>query len=145
MSVLIFLINIIHSVSASIWLGGCFLMITLSLSSKFKSIDKNRALFNSISSVLRELVNGAMILIFLTGIIMTIQKLSLVQTDVLYAAILGIKIVISLGIIFRIWQFRNSGYPKYSNIYLEWIIGYNSFALYGVTIFFLAGLLENMV
>lgn len=120
-------------------------MITISMSEKFKLIKNYQSIFQTISFSLRELVNGSMILIFLTGIIMTIQKLSLVQTDAGYAIILGLKIILSLGIIFRIWQFRNSGYPKYSNNYLEWLLGYNSFAIYGVIIFFLADLLENIV
>ncbi|MEC7920703.1 MAG: hypothetical protein VYA06_00915 [Chloroflexota bacterium] len=145
MSIFIFTINFIHSIAASIWLGGCFLMITLSISHKFKLIENYQSIFQTISYSLRELVNGSMILIFLTGIIMTIQKLSLVQTDASYAIILGLKILLSLGILFRIWQFRNSGYPSYSNKYLEWLMGYNSFAVYGVMIFFLADLLENIV
>ncbi len=120
-------------------------MITISMSEKFKLIENYQSIFQTISLSLRELVNGSMILIFLTGIIMTIQKLSLVQTDAGYTIILGLKIILSLGIIFRIWQFRNSGYPKYSNNYLEWLLGYNSFAIYGVIIFFLADLLENIV
>ena len=74
-----FIINFIHSIAASVWLGGCFLMITLSMSQKFKLIENYQSIFQNISFSLRELVNGSMILIFLTGIIMTIQKLSLVQ------------------------------------------------------------------
>ena len=35
--------------------------------------------------------------------------------------------------------------PKYYNNYLEWLLGYNSFAIYGVLIFFLSDLLENIV
>ena len=145
MSIFVFVINFIHSIAASIWIGGCFLMITISMSQKFKLIENYQSIFQTISFSLRELVSGSMLLIFLTGIIMTIQKLSLVQTDTGYAIILGLKIILSLGIIFRIWQFRNSGYPKYSKNYLEWILGYNSFAIYGVLIFFLADLLENIV
>jgi putative copper export protein len=145
MSIFVFVINFIHSIAASIWIGCCFLMITISMSQKFKLIENYQSIFQTISFSLRELVSGSMILIFLTGIIMTIQKLSLVQTDTGYAIILGLKIILSLGIIFRIWQFRNSGYPKYSKNYLEWILGYNSFAIYGVLIFFLADLLENIV
>ena len=145
MSIFVFVINFIHSIAASILIGGCFLMITISMSQKFKLIENYQSIFQTISFSLRELVSGSMILIFLTGIIMTIQKLSLVQTDTGYSIILGLKIILSLGIIFRIWQFRNSGYPKYSKNYLEWILGYNSFAIYGVLIFFLADLLENIV
>ena len=94
MSIFIFTINFIHSIAASIWLGGCFLMITLSISHKFKLIENYQSIFQTISYSLRELVNGSMILIFLTGIIMTIQKLSLVQTDASYAIILVLKILL---------------------------------------------------
>ena len=56
-----FIINFIHSVAASVWLGGCFLMITLSMSQKFKLIENYQSIFQNISFSLRELVNGSMI------------------------------------------------------------------------------------
>ena len=144
MEILIFIINLLHSISASIWLGGCIFMIGITLNDEFKVLDNSNRVFIIISSTLRELVNGSMILIFLTGIIMTIQKLSLVQTDINYAVILGIKIVISVGILYRIWQFRNTGYPKYNSRLKEWVLGYNSFSIWGVLIFLLADLLNNI-
>ena len=144
MEILIFIINLLHSISASIWLGGCIFMIGITLNDEFKVLDNSNRVFIIISSTLRELVNGSMILIFLTGIIMTIQKLSLVQTDINYAIILGIKIVISVGILYRIWQFRNTGYPKYNSRLKEWVLGYNSFSIWGVLIFLLADLLNNI-
>ena len=144
MGILIFIINLLHSISASIWLGGCIFMIGITLNDEFKVLDNSNRVFIIISSTLRELVNGSMILIFLTGIIMTIQKLSLVQTDINYAIILGIKIVISVGILYRIWQFRNTGYPKYNSRFKEWVLGYNSFSIWGVLIFLLADLLNNI-
>ena len=144
MGILIFIINLLHSISASIWLGGCIFMIGITLNDEFKVLDNSNRVFIIISSTLRELVNGSMILIFLTGIIMTIQKLSLVQTDINYAVILGIKIVISVGILYRIWQFRNTGYPKYNSRLKEWVLGYNSFSIWGVLIFLLADLLNNI-
>ena len=119
-------------------------MIGITINNEFKILKNSNQVFTVISSTLREIVNGSMILIFLTGIIMTIQKLSLVQTDVNYAVILGVKILISIGILFRIWQFRNTGYPKYKNRWKEWILGYNSFSIWGVLIFLLADLLNNI-
>ena len=97
MDILIFIVNLFHSISASIWLGGCVFMIGITLNDDFKILDNSNKVFIIISSTLREIVNGSMILIFLTGIIMTIQKLSLVQTDINYAIILGVKILISIG------------------------------------------------
>ena len=144
MDILIFIVNLLHSISASLWLGGCVFMIGITLNDDFKILDNSNKVFAIISSTLREIVNGSMILIFLTGIIMTIQKLSLVQTDITYALILSIKIIISIGILFRIWQFRNSGYPKYKSRLREWILGYNSFSIWGVLIFLLADLLDNI-
>ena len=64
-------------------------MIGITLNDDFKILDNSNKVFIIISSTLQEIVNGSMILIFLTGIIMTIQKLSLVQTDINYAIILG--------------------------------------------------------
>jgi len=144
MDILIFILNLFHSISASIWLGGCVFMIGITLNDDFKILDNSNKVFIIISSTLREIVNGSMILIFLTGIIMTIQKLSLVQTDINYGIILGIKILISIGILFRIWQFRNTGYPKYGSRFKEWVLGYNSFSIWGVLIFLLADLLNNI-
>ena len=144
MDILIFIVNLLHSISASLWLGGCVFMIGITLNDDFIILDNSSKVFAIISSTLREIVNGSMILIFLTGIIMTIQKLSLVQTDITYALILSIKIIISIGILFRIWQFRNSGYPKYKSRLREWILGYNSFSIWGVLIFLLADLLDNI-
>ena len=144
MEILIFIVNLFHSISASLWLGGCVFMIGITINNEFKILKNSNQVFAVISSTLREIVNGSMILIFLTGIIMTIQKLSLVQTDVSYAVILGVKILISIGILFRIWQFRNTGYPKYKNKWKEWILGYNSFSIWGVLIFLLADLLNNI-
>ena len=144
MGFLIFKINLIHSISASIWIGGCIYMIGITINNEFKILSNSGQVFVIISTTLREIVNGSMIIIFLTGIIMTIQKLSLVQTDTSYAIILGIKILISIGILFRIWQFRNTGYPKYKKRWKEWILGYNSFSIWGVLIFLLADLLNNI-
>ena len=144
MEILIFIVNLLHSISASLWLGGCVFMIGITLNEEFKVLDNSNQVFIIISSTLREIVNGSMIIIFLTGIIMTIQKLSLVQTDINYAIILGIKIVISIGILYRIWQFRNTGYPKYNSRLKEWVLGYNSFSIWGVLIFLLADLLNNI-
>ena len=120
-------------------------MIAITLNDDFKILDNSNKVFIIISSSLREIVNGSMILIFLTGIIMTIQKLSLVQTDINYGIILGLKILISIGILFRIWQFRNTGYPKYGSRLKEWVLGYNSFSIWGVLIFLLADLLNNFL
>tara|TARA_B100001245_G_C22568640_1_gene283296 strand:- start:228 stop:464 length:237 start_codon:yes stop_codon:yes gene_type:complete len=75
---------------------------------------------------------------------MTIQKLSLVQTSLSYAVILGFKILISIWVSYRIWKFRKTNYPKYSNQIKEWLLGYNSFIVYGVLIFLLAGSLESI-
>ena len=144
MEFLIFIINLLHAISASLWLGGCVFMIGITLNNEFKILSNSGQVYIIISSTLREIVNGSMIIIFLTGIIMTIQKLSLVQTDTIYAIILGIKILISIGILFRIWQFRNTGYPKYKKRWKEWILGYNSFSIWGVLIFLLADLLNNI-
>tara|TARA_B100001939_G_C16899027_1_gene599015 strand:+ start:997 stop:1434 length:438 start_codon:yes stop_codon:yes gene_type:complete len=144
MDILVFIVNLFHSISASIWLGGCVFMIGITLNDDFKILDNSNKVFIIISSTLREIVNGSMILIFLTGIIMTIQKLSLVQTDINYGIILGLKILISIGILFRIWQFRNTGYPKYGSRFKEWALGYNSFSIWGVLIFLLADLLNNI-
>ena len=107
MEFLIFIINLLHAISASLWIGGCVFMIGITINNEFKILSNSGQVFVIISSTLREIVNGSMIIIFLTGIIMTIQKLSLVQTDTSYAVILGVKILISIGILFRIWQFRN--------------------------------------
>ena len=85
-------------------------MIGITLNDDFKILDNSNKVFIIISST-KEIVNGSMILI-LTGIIMTIQKLSLVQTDINYGIILGLKILISIGILFG---FRNTGYPKYKS------------------------------
>ena len=144
MTIFSLIINIVHLLSASIWIGGCFLLIIFSGSKTFKLHKESTSIFHTLSGLFRESVNASMILIFLSGIIMTIQKLSLVQTSLSYAVILGFKILISIWVSYRIWKFRKTNYPKYSNQIKEWLLGYNSFIVYGVLIFLLAGSLESI-
>ena len=135
------ILNLTHSVSASIWLGGCFIMVAITTSEKFFLNKNNELAYSIISKIFKELVNASMILIFVSGIIMTIQRLSDVQASLGYGIILIIKIMISAWVAYRIWKFRKTGYKKYSTKFKEWALGYNSFIFYGVLIFFLAEIL----
>tara|TARA_B110000438_G_scaffold258220_1_gene266784 strand:+ start:893 stop:1324 length:432 start_codon:yes stop_codon:yes gene_type:complete len=141
MIVLEIILNLVHSISASIWLGGCFIMVAITTSEGFFLNKDNEAAYLIISKIFKELVNASMILIFTSGIIMTIQKLSDAQASLDYAIVLIIKIIISIWVAYRIWKFRKTGYKKYSTKFKEWVFGYNSFIFYGVLIFFLAEIL----
>ena len=55
MDILIFIVNLFHSISASIWLGGCVFMIGITLNDDFKILDNSNKVFIIISSTLRKL------------------------------------------------------------------------------------------
>ena len=69
-------------------------MVAITTSEKFFLNKNNELAYSIISKIFKELVNASMILIFVSGIIMTIQRLSDVQASLGYGIILIIKIMI---------------------------------------------------
>ena len=56
MEFLIFIINLLHAISASLWLGGCVFMIGITINNEFKILSNSGQVFLIISSTLREIV-----------------------------------------------------------------------------------------
>ncbi len=109
--VLILAIRWIHAIAAVAWVGGgLFYLIVLrpNLSKPDGAIGDRRR----IGEQFRGLVNTAIAVLLVTGVILTLNRLTSNSVGPAYVAVLVVKIVMSLYMFYLVRFLRSKSYPE---------------------------------
>jgi uncharacterized membrane protein len=140
----------VHLVSATVWVGGSIFYLFVLGPALRKSADSGREINIATADEFRALVDTAIFVLLTTGIILTFNRLTPGVIGVQYAAVLGLKIALS------VWMFilardrrrrtalleahREQTTPP-TNLMgktLRAVSGYNTIVILGLIVFLLA-------
>jgi uncharacterized membrane protein len=140
----------VHLVSATVWVGGSIFYLFVLRPALRKSAEPGREINIATADEFRALVDTAIFVLLTTGIILTFNRLTPGVIGVPYAAVLGLKIALS------VWMFilardrrrrtalleahRTQPSPP-TNLLgktLRTISGYNTIVILGLIVFLLA-------
>ena len=107
---LILVIRWMHSIAAVAWVGGglFYLLVLRPNLSKGDDSSENR---RRIGEQFRGLVNTAIAVLLVTGVIMTLSRLTSNVVGPAYIAVLVVKIVLSLYMFYLVRFLRSKSYP----------------------------------
>ena len=153
--VFLLVVRWLHLISASLWIGGgLFYLLVLKPVIK-RNTDFMKNVDSNIASEFKSLVDTAILVLLVTGIILTFNRLTPDIVGVEYVLVLSAKIVMSLFMFTtslrrrkrRIVGNYNQGFPeaqnKLTNI-LRMISGYNALVILGIIVFLISDLLKIM-
>ena len=136
-----------HILGASTWLGisltYAFVIAPLRL-----SYQSHEELFKTINIRYKEIVDLSVIVIFISGLIMTFDRLTGLPPPTTWTILLGSKVVLAILMVYLIWNARRSGPIKSSNFIMNGIgriFGYNATIILGVVIFLLASWMRTVL
>ena len=99
-----------HVVAAIAWIGGAiFYLAVLRPALRSAPPDNQPALDAAIARYFRELIQVGILVLFLSGVVLTVDRLSSGFAGAAYAAILAIKIVLSLVTFWLAWEIGRRG------------------------------------
>ena len=148
--VFLLVVRWLHLVSAAAWVGGS-LFYLLVLRPALRRSGDSSGVTESAAVEFRALVDTSMLVILVTGIILTFNRLTPGVVGVPYVVVLGIKIVLSL------WMFvlargrrRQMPYPTDRTPpaaggwrrFARAVSGYNTIVILGIVVFLLSDLLK---
>ena len=153
--VFLLVVRWLHLISASLWIGGgLFYLLVLKPVIK-RNTDFMKNVDSNIASEFKSLVDTAILVLLVTGIILTFNRLTPDIVGVEYVLVLSAKIVMSLFMFTTSLRRRkrtivgnyNQGFPeaqnKLNNI-LRMISGYNALVILGIIVFLISDLLKIM-
>ena len=153
--VFLLVVRWLHLISASLWIGGgLFYLLVLKPVIK-RNTDLMKNVDSNIASEFKSLVDTAILVLLVTGIILTFNRLTPDIVGVEYVLVLSAKIVMSLFMFTTSLRRRkrtivgnyNQGFPeaqnKLNNI-LRMISGYNALVILGIIVFLISDLLKIM-
>jgi uncharacterized membrane protein len=140
----------VHLVSATVWVGGSIFYLFVLRPALRKSAESGREINIATADEFRALVDTAIFVLLTTGIILTFNRLTPGVIGVQYAAVLGLKIALS------VWMFILARDRRRRTLLLEAyraptspptnllgktlraISGYNTIVILGLIVFLLA-------
>lgn len=135
----------IHAISATAWIGGSILFALVIRPASRADPEGMRRVLGPISSMYRELVDVAVVAILISGIILSFDRLTSPDADVVYASVLAVKIAIALVMFYAVWVMRKAGPSTPTRgrwlSRISWLLGYNAIVALGVVVYFLADVL----
>lgn len=151
--VFLLVVRWLHLVSAAAWVGGSMFYLIVLRPALRRSPGASRAINTAAAAEFRALVDTCILVLLVTGIILTFNRLTPGVIGVPYAATLALKIVLS------IWMFalargrrRRVALPEISQDspsdptqlqrFARAISGYNLIIIFGIVVFLLADLLK---
>ena len=100
--IFILVVRWIHTIAGVAWIGGSlFYLYVLRPASKKSTNDL--ASYTAIASEFRAVVDTAVMVLIITGVVLAFDRLTSKYTDVTYVSVLGVKVVLSL------WMFWLAG------------------------------------
>lgn len=153
--VFLLVVRWLHLISASLWIGGgLFYLLVLKPVIK-RNTDFMKNVDSNIASEFKSLVDTAILVLLVTGIILTFNRLTPDIVGVEYVLVLSAKIVMSLFMFTTSLRRRkrtivgnyNQGFPEAQNQLtniLRMISGYNALVILGIIVFLISDLLKIM-
>ena len=144
----------IHLISSAAWVGGSLFYIAVLRPALRRSPEPSKWINAATATEFRVLVDTSILLLLVTGVILTFERLTHGIAGIPYAAVLSIKIAMSIWmfIVVIIKRRRNSileNYPgptmQINNLggkFARTMSGYNTVMILGIIVFLLADLLK---
>ena len=102
----------IHALAAVAWVGGSiFYVLVLRPSQKRSPDGGDRRVRDATAQEFRGLVNTAIGVLLLTGVILSVSRLTASAAALPYMAVLAVKIVLALYMFYTVRFFRRRSYP----------------------------------
>lgn len=138
---LLLVVRWVHGVSALAWVGGS-LFYLLVLRPVLRQVRENPGPEPAIALAFRSLAETAALLLLLTGIVLTVARLTRPAAGPAYLGALTVKVLLALWMMGLLWWRRRSPVPRTGLARL--LTHPTLFAGLGVAIFLLADLLQAL-
>ena len=136
-----------HILGASTWL--CIsLTYAVVIAPLRLSLQSHEELFKTINIRYKEIVDLSVIIIFISGLIMTFDRLTGLPPPTTWTILLGSKVILAILMVYLIWNARRNRSLKSSNFIMNRlgrIFGYNATIILGVVIFLLASWMRTVL
>ncbi len=136
-----------HILGASTWLG-ISLTYAVVIAPLRLSLQSHEELFKTINIRYKEIVDLSVIIIFISGLIMTFDRLTGLPPPTTWTILLGSKVILAILMVYLIWNARRNRSLKSSNFIMNRlgrIFGYNATIILGVVIFLLASWMRTVL
>ena len=149
--ILILLVRWLHNLAAVAWVGGSIFYVFVVRPARKNIQSNDNAFIRELVSEFRPLVNTAIGILLITGIILILHRLTSGYTTSPYIAILTLKIAIGLYMFYIVRFLRRSSYSEDKSSRgsgirrsLVLISGTNALLAFGVIVFLLANILRDL-
>ena len=136
-----------HILGASTWLG-ISLTYAVVITPLRLSLQSHEELFKTINIRYKEIVDLSVIVIFISGLIMTFDRLTGLPPPTTWTILLGSKLILAILMVYPIWNARRNRPLKSSNFVMNRLgrtFGYNATIILGVVIFLLASWMRTVL
>lgn len=142
----------VHALAAVAWVGGSIFYVLVLRPSQRRSPDAgDPRVRDATAQEFRSLVNTAIGVLLLTGVILSVSRLTASAATVPYMAVLAIKIALALYMFYTVRFSRRRGYPNAEPIdggrWARWranLSGTTAVLVIGVVVFGLADVLDAL-
>lgn len=144
--VFLLVVRWLHGLAALAWVGGS-LFYFLVLRQRLRQDDPNH-LAQAVAQGFRQVVHTAMLLLVLTGVILTFERLTSPAASVPYVVVLGVKVALALGMFFLARRpLRKAPFQRAEGWLPRLLVGLqggNIILLLGIVVYLLADLLKML-
>ena len=137
----------VHEIAAVTWVGGSIFFAIVIRPINISHPEIMAKLMVPLSSLYRDLVDLSIIALIVSGLILTVNRLTDERTTASYGIVLGLKILVALFMFYLVWELRRSGYqprPGGWHKRISWLLGYNALAALGVGVFLMVEFLRPL-
>ena len=154
--VFLLVVRWLHLVSAAAWVGGSIFYLIVLRPALRRSPDASRRINRSAAVEFRALVETCVYVLIVTGVIMTLHRLTPGVVGAPYVIVLGAKIALSVWMFALAWArrrrtsvteaFREDEAPPATTLsrILRAMSGYNTIVILGLIVFLLSDLLKTL-
>ena len=150
--ILLLAIRWLHSIAAAAWVGGGLFYLLVLKPSLGKSQDDRRDELRRLGEQFRHLVNTAIAVLLVTGVILTLSRLTSDYVGLPYVTVLVVKIALALYMFYLVRFLRPRTYavePVPTNKRLQrftsLFTGATAVLVLGVIVFLLADILRALI
>ncbi len=155
--VFLLVVRWLHLISATAWVGGGIFYLIVLRPALRRSPGASRIINAAAATEFRALVDTCMFVLLVTGVILTMNRLTPGVVGAPYVAALGVKIALSVWMFALAWARRKrpsvmdaASPPKEAppsgrvSLVLRAISGYNALVILGLIVFLISDLLKTL-
>ena len=143
--IILLLARWIHAISAVAWIGGSIVFAAVLRPVGKLEPEAMGALMPRIARYYRDIVDVSVVAIIISGLLLTLDRLSDEAATAGYGAVLAAKLALAGVMFYQMWNLRQSrgsnAEPGGIQGKISWLLGYNALIAIGVVVYFLANLL----